>query len=572
MFLLSRSVPRSTRGRTRVAPGRVPGRSVTLRRSMTAERLPELHGRSGERARLERLLEDRARRAERRARHPRRGGRRQDGAAAPRRRAGVGLPGRSDRRRRVGDGAAVRRTAPAVRADARPARRAPRAAAGRPQRRVRPGRRAIRPTASSSRWRRSACWPPSPRSGRCCASWTISSGSTTPPRRRSDSSRAGCSRSRWRSCSPCASRAASSGWPACRSCGCAGSTRPTRARCSTTVVPGRLDERVRDRIVAETHGNPLALLELPRGMSAAELAGGFAVPRRSGCPAASRTASGGGSTRSRPTPGGCCSSPRPTRSASRCSCGGRPSGSGSIRTAATPAVDADLLEIGAQVRFRHPLGALGGVPLGVPGRALARCTPRSPRPPTPPSIPTGAPGTAPRRHAGPDEEVAAELERSAASRAGPRGRRGVRRASSRARRRSRPTPPIACAVCSPRRGRSATPARSTTALQLLSAAEAGPIDGAAGRGGRAPARARSRSISAASATPRGCSSARPGDWSRSTPSWRARRTSRRSARRSGPDLEPGRAARGGRGGPRRAARRPTRPARWTSCSTRSRCG
>jgi predicted ATPase len=36
-----------------------------------------------------------------------------------------------------------------------------------------------------------------------------------------------------------------------------------------------LDEQVRDRIVAETHGNPLALLELPRGLTAAELAGGF---------------------------------------------------------------------------------------------------------------------------------------------------------------------------------------------------------------------------------------------------------------------------------------------------------
>jgi DNA-binding CsgD family transcriptional regulator len=41
---------------------------------------------------------------------------------------------------------------------------------------------------------------------------------------------------------------------------------------------GRLDERVRDRIVAETRGNPLALLELPRGMTPAELAGGFGLP------------------------------------------------------------------------------------------------------------------------------------------------------------------------------------------------------------------------------------------------------------------------------------------------------
>ncbi len=39
-----------------------------------------------------------------------------------------------------------------------------------------------------------------------------------------------------------------------------------------------LDERVRERIVAETRGNPLALLELPRGLTADELAGGFGLP------------------------------------------------------------------------------------------------------------------------------------------------------------------------------------------------------------------------------------------------------------------------------------------------------
>jgi DNA-binding CsgD family transcriptional regulator len=46
----------------------------------------------------------------------------------------------------------------------------------------------------------------------------------------------------------------------------------------TAVVPGHLDEQVRDRIVSETRGSPLGLLELPKGMSPSELAGGFADP------------------------------------------------------------------------------------------------------------------------------------------------------------------------------------------------------------------------------------------------------------------------------------------------------
>src|SRR5947209_8263220 len=45
-----------------------------------------------------------------------------------------------------------------------------------------------------------------------------------------------------------------------------------------SALPGRLDEHVRDQIVAETRGNPLALLELPRGLTPAELAGGFGLP------------------------------------------------------------------------------------------------------------------------------------------------------------------------------------------------------------------------------------------------------------------------------------------------------
>ena len=46
-----------------------------------------------------------------------------------------------------------------------------------------------------------------------------------------------------------------------------------------SVVPGRLDERVAAQLLAESRGNPLALLELPRGLSAAQLAGGFDLPR-----------------------------------------------------------------------------------------------------------------------------------------------------------------------------------------------------------------------------------------------------------------------------------------------------
>jgi hypothetical protein len=44
-----------------------------------------------------------------------------------------------------------------------------------------------------------------------------------------------------------------------------------------SALPGPLDRRVRDLIVAETRGNPLALLELPRVLTAGDLAGGFGL-------------------------------------------------------------------------------------------------------------------------------------------------------------------------------------------------------------------------------------------------------------------------------------------------------
>jgi hypothetical protein len=46
-----------------------------------------------------------------------------------------------------------------------------------------------------------------------------------------------------------------------------------------SVTYTRLDQHIRDRFVAETNGNPLALLELPRGLSTTQLAGGFGLLR-----------------------------------------------------------------------------------------------------------------------------------------------------------------------------------------------------------------------------------------------------------------------------------------------------
>ena len=66
---------------------------------------------------------------------------------------------------------------------------------------------------------------------------------------------------------------------------------------------GPLDARVRDQIVSEARGNPLALLELPRGLTPAELAGGFGLPGAIPLPGRLEEASSGSSTLFRPRPG-----------------------------------------------------------------------------------------------------------------------------------------------------------------------------------------------------------------------------------------------------------------------------
>jgi DNA-binding CsgD family transcriptional regulator len=118
------------------------------------------------------------------------------------------------------------------------------------------------------------------------------------------------------------------------------------------VVPGRLDDRVAERIIAETSGNPLALLELPRGMDAAELAAGFGAP-------GPRPEAIDDCFRSRLD-----RLPADTRLLVRLAAAD-PVGDallvwraaerlGLDPDAAAPAVEAGLLQIGARVRFRHP--------------------------------------------------------------------------------------------------------------------------------------------------------------------------------------------------------------------------
>ena len=173
-----------------------------------------------------------------------------------------------------------------------------------------------------------------------------------------------------------------------------------------------LDQRVRDRIVAETHGNPLALVEWPRGLTSADLAGGFAMPT---------TASMSGqieeSFRRR-----IAELPDPTQRFLTVAAA-EPTGDavivwraanalGALPHDLAPAIDAGLIEIGARVSFRHPLvrsavySSASLTDRQAAHRALADSTENE--------------NDADRRawhralgSPGPDEEIAESLERSA---------------------------------------------------------------------------------------------------------------------------------------------------------------
>jgi DNA-binding CsgD family transcriptional regulator len=250
-----------------------------------------------------------------------------------------------------------------------------------------------------------------------------------------------------------------------------------------SVVGGPLDERVRDRIVAETRGNPLALLELPRGVTPAELAGGFGLPGVPGLPGVNGVPGSSGriedSFRRRlevlpaitqrlmlvaaAEPAG---DPALVWRAAQ----GLGIGAGAV----VPAADAGLLTIGERVVFRHPLVRSAVYRAASPAerraahQALAGAT-------DPQADPDRRAWHRAQATSGPDEEVAWELERSA-GRAQARG--GLAAAAAFLER-------SAALTLDPARraGRALAAARATyqagafdATLRLLATAEGGPLD------------------------------------------------------------------------------------------------
>jgi DNA-binding CsgD family transcriptional regulator len=241
-----------------------------------------------------------------------------------------------------------------------------------------------------------------------------------------------------------------------------------------SAMPGWVTGPVMDQIVAATGGNPLALIELPRAMTPAELAGGLGFLGTSGLPGRVEE-----SFRRRLGP-----LPEATRHLVLLAAAD-PSGDAALlwracglagieAGAAGPAEDAGLLQVGTRVRFFHPLVRSAAYRAASADERLAAH-----------GILAAATDAAldPDRHAwhraqaspGPDEEIAAELERSAeralarggAAAAAVFGDRSVALTLGPARRSVRA---LAAAQAWYRAG------GYDKALELLEIAEAGPLD------------------------------------------------------------------------------------------------
>jgi DNA-binding CsgD family transcriptional regulator len=246
-----------------------------------------------------------------------------------------------------------------------------------------------------------------------------------------------------------------------------------------SALAGPLDARVRDQIVAEAAGNPLALLELPRGMTHAELAGGFGLP---GTLPGARSLTGRieDSFQRRldalpeqakqllllvaADPSGDLALMR--RAADRLGL--------AVKATAISAAEAGLAEFGTRVRFRHPLVrwvAYRSAPLAERQR-VHRVLAESIDPEADPDRRAWHRAQAADE---PDEEIAVELERSA-GRAQARG--GLAAAAAFLERAV-----LLTADPARRAERTVTAAEATLqagafrrALELLVAAEAGPLD------------------------------------------------------------------------------------------------
>ncbi|WP_431900429.1 ATP-binding protein [Nonomuraea sp. bgisy101] len=184
-------------------------------------------------------------------------------------------------------------------------------------------------------------------------------------------------------------------------------------------LTGPLDTRVRDQIVAETRGNPLALLELPRTMSREELAGGFGFPGTA--PLTGRIEDSFARQLD--------ALPDDTRLLI-CLASAEPSGEAKLiwraasllgisHVAARPATEVGLADFGQRISFRHPLlrRAAYQSATAEQRRAVHRALAESTDPDTDPDRRAWHRAQATD---GTDEEAAADLERSA-SRAHARG-------------------------------------------------------------------------------------------------------------------------------------------------------